>query len=369
MTYLLFVAAAIGLAWAAQRWLGRHSLDDVQAEAVLEQNVAEPDEPFVLRITLRNTGHRPVPFVRAKMYFPRGITPQDPAHTVRDIERRGSTVSYSAWLSPRQETEFRLPLCIAQRGRYVLQHLFVYGGDFLGLTEQVKEIKRFQEIVIAPREAPAQKLRGRLGGMTGNHSANRFLYEDAILTAGCRPYTGQEPMKSILWKQSARGIGLMVKKYDYTTEPKLTVLLNVDLKGDSSEEADAALESLLSLARTTCRVLEEKAVTYELLTNAQYDLVSNMFAAGSQSAREALEVRQGLGAAHFHRVLQNLGRATRDTTMSAEAFLERALGDPESHSRILLTTRQGMPDAAMVARLRTACSGSLQVLTPEDTDG
>lgn len=58
-----------------------------------------------------------------------------------------------------------------------------------------------------------------LGGFLGELSVNRYLYEDPILTAGYRSYTSGDPMRSIAWKQSVQGQGLMVKKWDYTTEP------------------------------------------------------------------------------------------------------------------------------------------------------
>lgn len=362
MMALLFVAAALLLVWGAQRWLARHSLDGIEGDMTLDRAVVEPEEEFTLRILLRNTGRRPVPFVRVKLYFPYGIFPRDPAHTIRDIERRGNTVTYSAWLRPRQEVEFQLPVSIPKRGRYVLQHLMLYGGDFLGVDQHSREAGRFLEVIVPPKEAPDVTLRGRMGGVNGNHTVNRFLYEDAMLTAGCRPYTGQEPMKNILWKQSARGLGLMVKKFETTTEPKLTVLLNVDTGSAGEEE----LERCLSLTRTVCRILEEKAVTYELHTNARYDLLSSAIVMGTQRAREALEVRQGLGEAHFRRVLENLGRATGETTLSVAAFLEKAMGEGEVHSRILITSRSAMPEAAQLARLRAACGGKLQIFTPEE---
>ena len=51
-----------------------------------------------------------------------------------------------------------------------------------------------------------------LGGFLGELSVNRYLYEDPILTAGYRPYTSGDPMRSIAWKQSVRGTGTYGQK-------------------------------------------------------------------------------------------------------------------------------------------------------------
>ncbi len=66
-----------------------------------------------------------------------------------------------------------------------------------------------------------------LGGVIGDISVNRFIFEDPMLTVGFSEYTGREPMRDISWTQSARLGRMMVKNYDHTVDLSVTILLNV----------------------------------------------------------------------------------------------------------------------------------------------
>ena len=350
---ILFAVLVVLLVLLAQYFLSRNSLKHVKEDLYPEENVAEPGQIFYLNISLTNTGRWYLPFLRASLYLPGGIEPQDLEHCEQKSGDSGCTVSYSTWLRPHQKMEFRLPVIIRERGRYVLSPLTVYGGDFLGLNEQVRRLDRFNEVVIAPKESPEQEIEAELGGFLGESSVNRFLYEDPVLTVGFREYTGREPMKRISWTQSAKGHGLMVKNYDYTIEPRVSVLVNADLS--DPEEVDV-LEGCYSLARTVCRMLEEKRIPYDMTTNAA--------TAGGWDQQDGLAIPQGLGSVHFGRVLELLGRATHTTAFSRNTLLNRAIDSRNSCSRILITAESGIPEQEVLNRLREASGGSLLLLTP-----
>ena len=197
-----------------------------------------------------------------------------------------------------------------------------------------------------------------LGGFLGELSVNRYLYEDPILTAGYRPYTSGDPMRSIAWKQSVRGQGLMVKKWDYTTEPRAVVLVHADTKDyDHPEPA----ELCYSMARTICRRLEEKAVSYRFAANAAFDLLLNAALSGEEW-RKPLETPQGYGPEHYRKVLEILGRATGQTSLSCARFCAEYYHPQEQVSCIVVTTE---PEEAVRAAVRPLPGIPLLVLTPE----
>ena len=186
----------------------------------------------------------------------------------------------------------------------------------------------------------------------------RQLYEDPILTAGYRPYTSGDPMRSIAWKQSVRGQGLMVKKWDYTTEPRAVVLVHADTKDyDHPEPA----ELCYSMARTVCRRLEEKAVSYRFAANAAFDLLLNAALSGEEW-RKPLETPQGYGPEHYRRVLEILGRATGQTALSCARFCAEYYHPQEQVGCIVVTTE---PEEAVRAAVQPLPGIPLLVLTPE----
>ena len=222
---IIFLIFIVVIALVLQLVMMREDLDLVEADHCPDVQVAEPEEPFHLEVSLRNRTKRFVPFLKVKEFFDAGITPL--AGGVPGGVVKGYHVTFTTWLRPGQRVKKLIPLSVEKRGRYELRQFQLCRGDFLGTREQMRECGRAAEIVVAPKPFPQQAVSDVFGGFMGDVSVTRFIMEDPVLTLGFREYTGREPMKMISWTQSARGNGLMVKKYDYTLEPTVSVLLDV----------------------------------------------------------------------------------------------------------------------------------------------
>ena len=155
-------------------------------------------------------------------------------------------------------------------------------------------------------------------------------------------------MKSISWPQSARSNQLMVRKNDYTLEPSVSVILNVDT--DLPNRAEA-LEHTFSLARTVCAMLEKRGVKYSFASNA-------IFSGGSAALNSATE---GLGSRHFSGVLERLGRASYEPALPLAQLLDREAFRQTSTGRILITPGDPIP-ARMLHRLKEVSTGNLLIL-------
>ena len=344
---ILFLIVIVILALVIQKVLLEKNLDRVEADHRPDLQVAEPGEPFHVEITLENKSRRVIPFLRVRETFDPGIEPVG-CEVSRD-GRGAARVGFTAWLRPRQSLKRSIPVSIEARGRYVLREFHLNTGDFLGLHEQSVTCGRFREVVVAPREAAMERLNDMFGGFMGDVSVNRFIMEDPVLTLGYREYTGREPMKMISWTQSARTGDLVVKKYDYTLEPTVSVILNVDTRVQEREEL---LETCFSIARTVCTMLERRGV--------KYSFVSNSILAGAQSDSGA--TNEGLGQRHFTGVLEHLGRATDACKMSMERLLEKEANRGTAAGRILITPGGEDESVHAVNRLREASGGNLLVL-------
>ena len=351
---LLFAIAMVLLVLALQRKTAPERLAEMREDHRPDQRLVDPDEVFRVELTLQNTGRHYILFAKLEEQLTRDFTVHQHSARTRQNMEGGTNVSFSTWLRPRQEVRFRVPVSIGRRGLYPLMPLKLSSGDFLGLDEQVRRSGQFRAVVVAPREAEDQRFADVLSGFLGDVSVRRFIYEDPVLTTGFREYTGREPMKHISWTQSARGRGLMVKKFDYTAEPRVSVLLNTDSEAENREEL---LEKCCSLARTVCRVLEEQGVQYDFATNA--DLAG--YADGAVS-----EIGEGLGANHFAAVLDCLGRATRYKAFSAGRLIGRALESAQSRGRILITPSADFADAGALGQLRELSNGSLLILQADE---
>lgn len=344
---IVFLFVIVVLALLLQKVMVGKDLNLIEADHRPDVSVAEPDEPFQVEVTLVNKSRRVIPFLRISENFESGIEPVgvEAPRDGRDV----CHVQFTTWLRPWQRLKRSIPVSIAARGRYVLREFHLYTGDFLGLHEQSMTCGRFREVVVPPKEIAVGRLQDMFGGFMGEVSVNRFIMEDPVLTLGYREYTGREPMKTISWSQSARTGGLMVKKYDYTLEPTVSVLLNVDT---SQADADELLETCFSLARTACAMLERRGVKYSFASNAVL----------SGAPADPGATGEGLGQRHFMGILEHLGRATHARNCSMERLLEKESNRGTAAGCILITPGGEGENARAVNRLREASGGNLLVL-------
>lgn len=333
----------------------RDGLDSIREEFGPDAALVDPDEVFRLTVSAQNAGPRYVLFLRLTQMLPPAFHPQSEEHVVQ-TSLGDHQISVTTWLRPWRSARFDIPVSVPRRGYYPLPSLEVARGDFLGLREEIRQSRHFRFVTVAPREAEDAGFRDVLGGFLGDISVRRFLHEDPVLTAGYRAYTGREPMKSISWTQSARGLGLMVKKYDFTSEPTVSVLLNAD--GPQSPEHAERMERCFSLARTVCRVLEERGIGYDLTTNAM----------AAEAFSDVADLREGLGARHFAAVLERLGRADCRAAYPGERLLERSAASNSDRGRILITPGNEFTDSPALARLRELTGGSVLILRASEVE-
>ncbi len=331
---IAFVILFVILILILQQWTLENHLDTLEGDFSPEENILEPDEMFHIVITLKNKTRRPLYFIRIGVplgkEFKIGTAVK---YTRKNHGTGGQTVLLSTWLHGNEQAKVSVLVSVSLRGRYILSPPILSLGDFLGLKEREKSLTQFREIVVAPKEAENTDLPQLLGKFLGDHSVRRFLYEDPILTLGYREYTGREPMKMIAWKQSAmRQQTLMVKEYDHTVEPVISVLVNVDFSSSadefSSEKKHELLETCFSLARSTCSHLESRGISYDFYTNAQI--------AGTIDGE--CSVNEGLGSPHFMKVMELLGRSMYAPSFSFSDLIRLAETSGEKNrGRIIIS--------------------------------
>ena len=331
------IILCIVIALWAQQWILENTPAFVEANFWPEENVVDPDETFNIIIELKNKSQFPIYFIKVNATFTKEF--QVDSNVKLAAKKYGNddrTVSFSTWLKAKQTIKLKIPVSISTRGRYVLQNPTLFFGDFLGLKETRKEIALFREVVVAPKTYETEDVKQVLGKFLGEFSVRRFLYEDPVLTVGFRDYTGREPMKMISWKQSAQRQTLMVKEYDHTIEPVLSVLVNVE----SLLEMDSAIiEKTYEIARSVCSNLESRGISYDFYTNAQ--------TAGSLDHIHS--VNEGLGSRHFIKVMELLGRSMQVPAFSYTELLKLVHESGGNERGLIIIS----PDETMISRTRS----------------
>lgn len=312
MIAFLFICIVIVL-WV-QQWILENTPEFIDANFWPEENVVDPDDSFNIIVELKNKKAFPVYFIKVNMSFPQEFNVDPHLKMKKYAQRHGvdnRAVSISTWVKAGQTLKLKIPVSISARGRYFLPNPTLYFGDFLGLKEKRKELSYFREVVVAPKSYETEEVKQVLGKFMGEYSVRRFIYEDPVLTVGFREYSGREPMKMISWKQSARRQQLMVREYDHTIEPVLSVVVNLETAGEKSA---TQIEKVYSIARSVCSNLESKGVSYGFHINAQT-------AGGSGDMHF---VNDGIGAHHFTKIMERLGRGMYIHAMTCDRLLYNA---------------------------------------------
>lgn len=328
---LAFLIILIIVAGALEIISLRDPLSRVEYSVRVSRPSVDPDESFTVSSAVENRSLLPMPYILLSEYIPENMTVELPSgYSVQPASHalHGSKkLSCSAGLMPRQRLARSVSVSLPRRGRYFMRGADIYGGDFFGFSETVRNYRCFCEIVVLPRRAVDAPELSALGGFLGDISVRRFIMEDPVLTLSFREYTGREPQKQISWPESAKAGKLMVKEYDHTLESTATVALNIDCTGENREEL---IERCFSLARSVCEALESKRIKYSFFTNAT--------AAGAIGCWSS--VAEGLGSAHLYPILEGLGRATLEPHENFSRTVRRILKEAhQGGSHIIITPR------------------------------
>ena len=354
---IVFLVVLAVILVCAEAYSLRHSLDMVTYRFEPSQHLIDPGEPFTLVSTVENQKWLPLTFVRMVENFPPEMKlAVDPDKIYSGPNEQTLTTRF--YLLPHQAFSQRVEARLQQRGCYFFRTATLYGGDFLGVKEDKRDYRFFQELVVIPPSVDCPPLKQALGNYLGQLSVNRFILEDPMLTVGFREYSGREPMRAISWVQSARMGKMMVKNYDHTLDYSITILLNVDTP-QLTDESVAKIERCFSLVRAVCEELERKKINYSFATNAT---ISGF--AGSWS-----QIDEGLGGNHFRTVLEGLGRATCQAIEPFGRTLDRAFRQAESGRSFLLVTPQRENSwLPQLQRLEELSAAPVLVLCPDELD-
>ncbi|MCL2007290.1 MAG: DUF58 domain-containing protein [Treponema sp.] len=322
---LIFIIALLVLVLLAEKWFLDKALDGVEFDYGPSVLLAAPNEKFDIITSLINPRLKFIPFLKVEGSIPASLTLHNHPLEVANKYTSEFKFSYTTFMTPRSGRQRNLEASISKRGRYLFTHAYLSGGDFLGLNADRHSYGVFNEIVVYPKEIDTVNVNEVVGGFLGDISVRRFIIEDPVLTAGFREYSGREPMKAISWTQSARMGQIMVKNHDFTMEPAVTVILNVE-SDYIEEEKETIIETCYSITHTVCKNLEERRIQYDFYTNAT---TQGVFGNWSY-------IPEGLGRKHFFTIMEGLGRASYNIREPFAATIKR-LGPGGARSLIIIS--------------------------------
>lgn len=294
----------------------------------ISKKVLEVKEEFEIELIVENRKILPVTYLQIEERLNGSF---EYKYNSKSIIRDMDSVYHRAvmMIAPYQRVKRTYKLYPTKRGLYFIQDIKLVVGDFLGLGFKNEAMTFQHEIVVLPETYDIEKNLVLAGDFNGNISVKRWIMEDPVLTIGVREYTGLEPQKNIHWPSSLRAGKLMVKSFDYTTDSKAVILLNIEtnkpfwlnINGDK-------VERCISMARSFAEKLEEMGIPYGLATNAQ---MGNFI-------DETNIAYPGLGENHLYYILEGLGRISYGISDDFETYLQKIISFNGRYSTYIIVT-------------------------------
>jgi hypothetical protein len=293
----------------------------------ISKNVVEIGEEFEIVTVLENKKILPVTFIQVVEKFPTTLNFKLKAavQTTVDYLLHTSTMK----IMPYQRIKRSYKVFCMHRGRYILRDATLIGGDLLGFNTVNKNVEYSQEIVVLPKAVDLSKEIMPYGDYNGDYSVKRWIIDDPILTIGIREYTGCESYRTIHWPSSLKSGRLMVKKFDFTAENTVMVLLNIECSkpfyvGIKKEK----IEKCISIAAAIIEQFEEIGILYGLITNSQY----------CGTATDSTIEMAGYGVAHYNNTIENLGRIDIGSCMGFEELLLKLINNIGNYTTFVIIT-------------------------------
>ncbi|MCR5374907.1 MAG: DUF58 domain-containing protein [Lachnospiraceae bacterium] len=345
------ICVAIVVILILEYTLAKKLVPYVVYKSVLDKSLFEPGEEIEMTSEILNYNKVLVPFVRVREYLPPNI---EILSDTRDVYTGTlwQTIEKTVTIKAKERLSRREVFKLHKRGIYSFGEYEVSVGDIFGLRETTVFGSIPHSVYIMPERAENQDLKEIVEGFIGDISVRRFIMEDPILTIGFNDYTGREPMRDISWIRTAVANKLQVKKYDYTTDINVTVMLNCDGVGDEE------LEECYRITRMVVEKLESAKIPYAFRTNGM------LFGPTGHMQY----VPKGLGDNHLREILFGLATAQLGRAYSFPSLVEKVIKERKQNENYFLITRVlDKEGQAAFGRLQRSCDGEIGLITARGT--
>ena len=255
MSVFWIVLLSLALAAGQAALFSRTNLRKVEYTRRFSRPNAFEGEHVGLVEVIRNRKILPVPWVRVESR----ISPNLRFRGAKSEERAINADRYHRslfYLGPMSQVTRSHDVECLQRGHYEVGSVALTSGDLFAIMVDNRQLNTPCGLDVYPRLLSEQELNTPSTRWQGDLVVKRWIMPDPFLTSGIRGYQAGDPMRDVHWGATARTGQLQVKVRDYTADPKMFVVLNVqnteEQWGDLMDYERDSIEQGLRVAATLC---------------------------------------------------------------------------------------------------------------------
>ena len=208
---------------------------------------------------LSNRSRLPIPWLRVQSRIPAALI--FGAGSMQEISGKMYHRSFF-YLSPRSRVTRRHTVTLSKRGLYRVSSVSLTGGDLFGFGNCEKAIDINALVYSYPKLISDRELPLPCSRFMGDMLVRRFIMPDPYMVSGARAYRAGDSPREINWALNAKTGELQVKTHDCSADPKMLVVLNVQLSEHQWDALDEKqLESIemgVSIAASICLTAIDK---------------------------------------------------------------------------------------------------------------
>ncbi|MCR5544513.1 MAG: DUF58 domain-containing protein [Eubacterium sp.] len=235
---------------------------NLEASLSFDRDYIECGEKADLIEVVSNDKMLPLPVFHLRFSVDRSLIFDDVRNSsVTDLYHKNEVFS----ILGHQRITRKLSFKGTSRGVVVVNNASISVHDFFMVSTYAMSIKSVDSIYVFPEKIHTERFKMILKGIIGELEAKKSIIEDSLTFRGIRDYQSFDPYRSINWKQSAKAQDLMVNVYNYTTDCRVRIML--DLDNDYMIETDRLLEEAIRLASSISRQLIARGIGVSVVSN------------------------------------------------------------------------------------------------------
>lgn len=262
-TALLFFLAAT----LFSKYFAAHCRDRLEVQCGLDKQRVKAGDTFYFNFELVNKKLLFLPVIKIMFILPscfvvEGMGQDSSKKDTQTVFTYGVTTSLLSY----QKVKKKLRFTASKRGFYQIK-VSVHLIDFLGLKDVSLMENETAILIVHPRAERKVASFLDTDSFQGSQIVSRWIYQDPIFYSGIREYDSRDSMKDIDWKASAKSNRLLVKKYDATSDTKLTVFLLSEYQDRFNKDYEQFIEDAAEMMAAFAKEAYQSDVPVGLATN------------------------------------------------------------------------------------------------------
>jgi uncharacterized repeat protein (TIGR01451 family) len=357
LAYAMYVLLALLL---VSRLLARSWIGNLTAERTCNRFTAEVGDMIAVRVTVRNHGLVPVPWVLLEDMLPgKAVAVNHPRLRVKRKRMRITMLGCYG------DTELSYQIEFKMRGYYQVGPLVLESGDLFGLHRRYRVGTAPHFVLVYPQVVTLEGYDLASRRPIGEVRLTHRLYEDPTRIAGVREYEKGDPLNRIHWRATARTGLLHSKLYEPSTIVGATLLLDFHKAGYPSRREPHRSELAVTAAASLAHAVYLMGQQVGLVTNGrdavdrirregwQHDFRTRKEAQASASMSDESDRLQPIvvptrrGVEQFQRILETLARVELTDGLTLPQLIVETTGRIPRDATVVAVLGRVTPETAL----------------------